>query len=286
VLTLARLPFSAAAVEETYPIPFVSIPDWHGSVKQYPRGPVVQLVPNSDLKGSLILIRASAQRNDLSSQDTAPLAYELLFVSNGQRSPGRGSFVVIDVYGQPDVHGVMAESAFVFHLGTNNRWEPRLISKPQLAAIKTALQQLAAPKVTSEVRRTYPIPFKKDADWQGFANTVPDTPFEVSTAHSRVLDHPLVLIQSTSLAAQSDVQMATYAYDAVFKNEKRLPHGAVFVVVNVYGPPLTYATGGSRPVFPKYGYIFARDSDNRWEPRLVSKEQLDALAKVLLPPRI
>lgn len=280
--SVAFLSLTSHTTGETYPIPFESEPDWQTNVQQYPTGSVAQLVPNNGLKGSLILIRLIAKSKSLTAEDAARIAYNQLFVSNGARSPGPGSFVAIVIYGRPDPAGSISEFGFVFRHDSGNSWEPRPVAKRDVAAIRSALQQPPEPSNATSTARDYPIPFNNNADYRGVVSTLPlNMPFSVLTGKSRVLDHALVVIQMSTDQALSYTQTARYAYLAVFKNERRLPHGAVYIVVNIYGPPTSYEPGGSVLVFPKAGYIFSRDSGGRWKPRPVSEKELDAIEAAL-----
>jgi tetratricopeptide (TPR) repeat protein len=269
-----------------YPIPFESEPDWQTDVHQYPTGPVGQLVPNNRLNGSLILIRLIAKSESLTAEEAARIAYDGLFVTYGARSPGPGSVVVMAIYGRPDSRGSISEFGFVFRHDSGNGWEPRPVAKRDVAAILSALQQ---PQETSKATATtenYPIPFNKNADYRGGVSVLPpNMPFSL-ISKARVLDRALVVYQMSTVEALSDTQTAGYAYFTVFKNERRLPHGAVYVVVNIYGMPSSYEPGGSVLFFPQTGYVFSRDSGGRWRPRPVSKKEFDAVAKLVLPPRM
>jgi hypothetical protein len=190
------------------------------------------------------------------------------------------------IYGRPDLRGSISEFGFVFHHDSGSGWEPRPVAKRDVAAILSALQQPGPPEAAATAEH-YPIPFNANSDYQGVVSALPpNMPFSVLASKSRVLDHALVVIQVGTDQALSGTQAARYAYLAVFKNERRLPHGAVNVVVNIYGPPTAYELGSSVLVFPKTGYIFSRDGAGRWKPRLVSEKELDAIAKLLLPPRM
>ena len=292
---LAFLSLTLLAEGQTYPIPFESEPDWQTDVHQYPTGPVAQLVPSTRLKGPLILIRMIAKSESLTAEEAAGVAYYQLFTSNGARSPGPGSFVAIVIYGHPDSRGSMSEFGFVFHHDSGNGWEPRPVAKRDVAAILSALQHPPEPPEATATTEHYPIPFNEKADYHGFVSALPpNLPFSVLASRSfpvlasksRVLDHALVVIQVGTEYALSDTQLARYAYLAVFKNEGRLPHGAVYVVVIIYGLPTGAELGSSVMVFPKAGYIFSRDSGGRWHARLVSEKEFDAVAKLLLPPRM
>ncbi len=285
--SLAFLSLTSLAKGQTYPIPFQSEPDWQTDVHQYPTGPVAQLVPNAKLKGSLILIRLLGKSETMTAEEAARMAYDELFVANGARSPGSGSFVAMVIYGRPDLRGSISEFGFVFHHDLGNGWEPRPVAKSDVAAILSALQQPPEPSKATAAAEHYPIPFNANADYHGVVSALPpNMPFSVLTSKSRVLDHALVVIQMSTDEDLSSTQAARNAYLAVFKNERRLPHGAVYVVVNVYGPPTAYERGSSVLFFPKTGYIFSRDKSARWKPRLVSEKELDAIARLLLPPRM
>ena len=130
--------------------------------------------------------------------------------------------------------------------------------------LKATLQQYCRPCSSRQSLRKQPqrpsiirIPFNANADYHGVVSALPpNMPFSVLTSKSRVLDHALVVIQMSTDEDLSSTQAARNAYLAVFKNERRLPHGAVYVVVNVYGPPTAYERGSSVLFFPKTGYIF------------------------------
>ena len=238
-------------------------------------------MPSTRLKGSLILIRLTAQNESLTAEGAARLAYDSLFATTAVRSPSSGSFVVMVIYGRPDVRGSISEIGFVFHRDSGNGWEPRPVAKRDVAAITSALQHPSEPPQPTAAAEHYPIPFNATADYRGIVSALsPHMPFSVLTAKLRVLDHGLVVIQMGTDEALSDTQTARYAYLAVFKNEGRFPHGALYVVVNCYRPPTAYEPGSSALVFPKAGYVLSRDKDGRWKPRLVSEMELDAIAKL------
>lgn len=284
--SLEFLGLTSFAASQTYPISFVGAPDWQTVARKYPVGPVAQLVPNTNLGGPLILIRLIAKSEPLTAAGAARTAYDELFVTNGARSPSRGAFVAIVVYGQPDSHGSIAEFGFLFHRDSNNGWGPRPVAKPDVEAVLAALQRSPESSNSAAATASYPILFNKAPDYRGAVSALPPNMPSAWLVKSRVLDHAVILIQIGTEEALSDTDIARSAYSAVFKNEGRLPRGAVYVVVNIYGPPTSGQSGSSILVFPKTGYIFSRDATGRWKPRLVSQKELDAIAKLVLPPRI
>jgi hypothetical protein len=149
---------------------------------------------------------------------------------------------------------------------------------PQFAIVAFALCSLALISSREvEANPLYPIPFQSEPDWHGI---VTELPVDIPSAYStklRVMEHKIVLVQVLSQVALSDDVAAHSAYNLLFKNTNNLPPGAIYAVVTVFGP-----RNGAQ-VFPKYGYVFPRDARNHWRARPISKQEVDALAEVLLP---
>jgi hypothetical protein len=125
---------------------------------------------------------------------------------------------------------------------------------------------------------SFPIPLKTAPDWHGVTSALPSPLPAAYLTSWRVSGRPVVLVQLFARTTLSEESTARMAYGVVFKNTGRFPPGAIFVVVNVFerAPGLV--------VFLKYGYVFYRDSEKKWQPRPIPKRDLDAMTRLVLPP--
>lgn len=120
----------------------------------------------------------------------------------------------------------------------------------------------------------YPIPFDTEPDWHG-VSTQAIVPVAI-VKRTPVLKHKLVIIELISKKPLSGQDAAArLAYDNLFINVKHLPSGPEYVVMMIYGPRT------SSNVAPEYAYIFARDFANRWQPRIISEKELDAIESAM-----
>ena len=123
---------------------------------------------------------------------------------------------------------------------------------------------------TTFATNKYPVPFSDKPDWHGFIVNPPAS--FAAVLHARVMAHALVLVTLNSSGTIDQHEAATLAYQNLFSNTSRLPAGALYVVVMVYGPPNFIGA------HPEFAYVFRRDSTpNGWEPRLVSESEVKAI---------
>jgi TonB family protein len=121
----------------------------------------------------------------------------------------------------------------------------------------------------------YPIPFNAESDVSGTHIGTPPV-FGVGMGKTPVLNHKLVVAVQVSRQTLSPQSAAIAAYEFLFTyNVKRMPAGAVYIDVIVYEPP------NALGAFPFSGYVFSRDSDNRWQSRPVSKNEITAIEEAL-----
>jgi hypothetical protein len=75
----------------------------------------------------------------IDQHEAAMLAYQNLF-DNASRLPAGSLYVVVMLYGPPNVVGAHPEFGYVFRRdATPNAWKARPVSEPELTAIECAL---------------------------------------------------------------------------------------------------------------------------------------------------
>jgi hypothetical protein len=136
-----------------------------------------------------------------------------------------------------------------------------IVSIAMLSVTGLALDQATATE-------TYPVPYKNTPDWRGFGSNPPKN--EAGVMRSRVLGHLVVLVIINSTKPLDPHAAAHLAYRNLLNNV-RLPKGALYVVFIIYGPANFIGAHA------EYAYVFARDSEDHWRPRLVSEKELVAI---------
>lgn len=116
---------------------------------------------------------------------------------------------------------------------------------------------------------TYPVPYNNTPDWRGFGSNPPTT--GAGVMRSRVLAHLVVLAFINSTRTLDPDVAAHLAYKNLLANVQRLPKGALYVLFIIYGPANFIGAHA------EYPYVFARDSEDHWRPRLVSEKELTAI---------
>jgi hypothetical protein len=123
----------------------------------------------------------------------------------------------------------------------------------------------------------YPIPFDSRADWVGVASQYPSAP-SAQLLITYGLKHNIVLAHMSSPKPLNELAAARLAYDLIFvKNTKTTwPAGGVYIVLGVYGP------ANPEGKMPMFGFVFERSRSGRWQPRHVSRSELEKIESLVL----
>jgi hypothetical protein len=122
-----------------YPVPFSDKPDWHGFIVNPPAS-FATVLHARVMAHALVLVTLNSS-GTVDQHKAAALAYQNLF-SNTSRLPAGPLYVVVMVYGPPNLIGAHPEFAYVFRRDTTSvGWKARLVSEPELDAIHCALGQ-------------------------------------------------------------------------------------------------------------------------------------------------
>lgn len=122
---------------ERYPVPFSDKPDWQGFIVNPPASAAAELRARV-MAHALVLITLNTSAT-IDQHEAATLAYQNLF-SNASRLPAGPLYVVVIVYGAPNLIGAHPEFAYVFRRdATPSAWKSRIVSQPEVIAIQCAL---------------------------------------------------------------------------------------------------------------------------------------------------
>ena len=137
----------------------------------------------------------------------------------------------------------------------------------RIVSITALLASLVLAQATAS--EAYLVPYNNTPDWTGFGSNPPTT--AAGVMRSRVLGRLVVLVVINSTKTLDRDAAAHLAYGNLLKNAQRLPKGALYVLFIIYGP------GNFIGVHGEYAYVFPRDSDDHWRPRLVSQKEIVAI---------
>lgn len=128
-----------AVAENKYPIPFTDKPDMSGFIVNPPASFAGVLRPRV-MAHTLVFVALNFSAT-IDQHKAATLAYQNLF-NNVSHLPAGPLYVVVMVYGPPNLIGAHPEFAYIFRRDkSSNDWKARLVSEPELDAIHCALGQ-------------------------------------------------------------------------------------------------------------------------------------------------